>query len=561
MRKTLLLLFLLLVFTAPVSAFDPDRVNNKFGIHLAQPQQNDIKRAADLVNSEDGEWGYVTLVIQENDRDVGKWQDVFNQLREYKLIPIIRLATQPEGGYWKRPTAQDADEWVIFLSSLNWVVKDRYVILFNETNHGAEWGGSVDPDGFAEVAKVFAQKLKEKNPDYYIMLGGFDASAPSQPPAYQDEAIYLRRVIELITPQEFNKLFDGLSSHSYPNPGFAGSPLGSGRGSVRTYQWELELLKSMGVKELPVFITETGWNANTIGRDQTAQNFRIAFTNIWLVDARVIAVTPFVLNYQSEPFLQFSWVKPGEEEVYPEYDMVQKLFKRKGDPEIIEKGIITTKLPFEIVEESTYQFTFKVRNTGQSIWDAKDGYKIVLEGEDPASYLISHLTAVKPQQEKDIDIFLRTDVDEGKKSTTIALYKNSEKLFQSPVWEYEVVPLPSLEIEGATFPKLNTNGDDFEIQVYDDREELVYKEVAVNLQKGKGKVETVRNIAIGEKYRVVLLKPNYLPVQKYITFKKDNNSVKFTRMFPIDGNGDGAFKFEDVWEFLKNPDLFGLFLP
>ncbi len=554
-------LFLMSSVVYPVSAFDPTRTNNKFGIHLAQPQSNDIDRAAELVNSGGGKWGYITLVIQENDRDVGKWQEVFNKLREKRLIPIIRLGTQPVGASWRKPNANDADDWVKFLNSLNWVVKDRYIILFNETNHGAEWGGFVDPDDFANVTKTFAQKLKAKNSDYFIMLGGFDASAPSQPPAYQDEALYLRRVIEVITPKDFNTLFDGLSSHSYPNPGFVGSPYGAGRGTVRTYQWELNLLDEMGVKELPVFITETGWNGNAVDRNQVAENFRIAFSNIWLPDDRVAAVTPFILNYQGEPFLQFSWIKPGEEEVYPEYDLVKGMYKRQGNPKLVEKGIISTKFPTEIVAESTYHFSFKVRNSGQSIWDAEDGYKIVLEGEDPSSYLVSHLTSIKPTQDRQLDIFLRTDAEEGSKSTAIVLYKNNEKILQSPHWEYEVVPLPPMEIQTSLFPKFIANGEDFEVQVFDEHEELVYKETGVKVEKGKGKVESVKNIALDEKYRVVLLKPNYLPVQTFVTFKSENNTVKFSRMFPFDANGDGALHFDDFWLFITNPGLFKLLLP
>jgi hypothetical protein len=232
-----------------------DRSENKFGIHLAVPDNGELEKAAELVNSNGGDWGYVTIVIQENDRNHEKWQDIFNKLRELHLIPIIRVATVPQGPVWKRPVPEDVDSWVDFLNGLNWVVKDRYVILFNETNHGQEWGGSVDPVSYAKISQLFAQKLKERNKDFFVMLGGLDASAPSAAPEYADEADYLKTVIDTIGKDDFNKLFSGLSSHSYPNPGFVGSPYASGRGSVRTYEWELYLLESWGVKELPVFLT------------------------------------------------------------------------------------------------------------------------------------------------------------------------------------------------------------------------------------------------------------------------------------------------------------------
>src|SRR4030067_3611659 len=72
-------------------------LNNKFGIHLAQPHLDELEKTKELVNSNGGDWGYVTLVIQENDRDKNKWQEVFDRMRQLHLIPIIRLATVPEG--------------------------------------------------------------------------------------------------------------------------------------------------------------------------------------------------------------------------------------------------------------------------------------------------------------------------------------------------------------------------------------------------------------------------------------------------------------------------------
>ncbi|MEO6508340.1 MAG: hypothetical protein ABIO02_00140, partial [Patescibacteria group bacterium] len=297
--KKIFTLLLLGYFSASsVSAAD----NNKFGIHLAVPATEQIEKSAELVNSSGGDWGYITLVIQENDRNHDKWQDTFNKLRELHLIPIIRLATQQQGAMWRRPTEEDADQWAEFLNELNWVVKDRYIVIFNETNHGAEWGGSVDPVGYAHVAQTFAEKIKAKNKDYFIMLGGFDASAPDVAPSYADEADYFKTVVDTIGVHKFNSLFSGLSSHSYPNPGFAGLPYGTGRGSVRTYEWELEQLKNWGVKELPVFITETGWDGNALSRTTVASNFQTVFNSVWLPDDRVKAVTPFVLDYQGAPF-------------------------------------------------------------------------------------------------------------------------------------------------------------------------------------------------------------------------------------------------------------------
>ncbi len=284
----------LVVFSSPVIAQIP---NNKFGIHFAQPHLPDLKKAAEMLNASGGDWGYVTLVIQEDDRSKQKWQEIFDLLREYHLIPIIRIATRPEGSKWRRPAKEDAQSWADFLDSLHWVVKNRYVILFNEPNHASEWGGTVDAYDFAETTKEFAEKLKAKNSDFFVMLGAVDASAPHNPPYYEDEYYFLEKVISNITIEQFNNLFSGLASHSYPNPAFSGTPWNTGRGTIQGYDWELELLGRLGVsKKLPVFITETGWMIGKGLNEQTvASYYKIAFEEIWN-DENIIAMMEQTLS-------------------------------------------------------------------------------------------------------------------------------------------------------------------------------------------------------------------------------------------------------------------------
>ncbi|HRN69948.1 MAG TPA: hypothetical protein PLS49_02075 [Candidatus Woesebacteria bacterium] len=552
-------LLFLLVFPIQVLAQELPE-NNKFGIHIAQAHDEDIERADELVNSSGGEWGYITLVIQENDRDVHKWQSIFNKLREKKLIPIIRLATQPENANWRRPNEENAKEWVSFLDKLNWVVKDRYIILFNEPNHAAEWGGEVDAVSFAKVNKVFAEELKKSNSDYIIMMGGLDLSAPSSRPHYEDAGIFFETVINEIGSTDFNKLFDGLASHSYPNPGFVGSPSDTGRKSVRGYEWELQLLQSLGVKELPVFITETGWNGSALSRETVARNFNIAFNSVWLPDKRVKAVTPFILNYQTEPFLQFSWVKPQNVGVYPEFELVKSLPKERGNPSIRQSGRFLLDLPKEIVERSTYHFQIELENTGQAIWEQGE-YSLQLEGIPSTRYLISSMNSIKPNDTRIIDVYITTGTELGITETQFILFKGEKEILRSKPWSFIVVPLPSLEFEVSLFPKFDLNLEDFELQFFDEYEQLVFKTKGIDIKNGKGMIDKVENIALGRKYRVVILKQYYLPRQTYVVFKEKNNSIQFERMLPFDFTGDGAFRWNDVTTFFTSSDGYKLLLP
>ena len=104
MKKFLIKVFLLfslytlysILYTSQVSAItDPLSVpNNKFGIHIISASPDESSPAAKLVNT-NGDWGYITVLIESKDRNQGKWQEFFNDLRRRHLIPIVRLATEP----------------------------------------------------------------------------------------------------------------------------------------------------------------------------------------------------------------------------------------------------------------------------------------------------------------------------------------------------------------------------------------------------------------------------------------------------------------------------------
>lgn len=568
----LILLLTLLFFPNYIYSKEP---NNKYGIHLAQPHLDDIKASSDLVNSNGGKWGYVTLVIQENDRDRDKWQGIFNLMREKNLIPIVRLATRPEGENWRRPEPEDAKDWISFLDSLNWVVRNRYIVLFNEPNHGSEWGGEVDEKSYAKVSYAFAKALKEKNKDFFVMLAGFDASAPSWLPGMEDEKKFLEKFFKSeirntkfetnlnyqnsndkkVSSQEncfvfdascFEFYFDGWASHSYPNPGFSGSPYSGGRGSVKTYEWELGMLGGLGIsKNLPVFITETGWKrGNEAG---VAENFKTAYEQVWGPDDRIWAVTPFVFDYQGPPFLEFSWKKYQSSDFYQQYYSVQSLTKTKGDPEQIEKGGIDFTLPRDLVAQSKYEFKIILKNQGQAIWDVENNYtlKIADYKLKEENILMPDLKDIQPFEEKTVNFNLKTEGAAGIREVKFQLVKDDRVILESKPWNYQVLPLPDLKLEVNFWPFTKGKGNDFELQLFNIDERPVFKKKGVKVEDGRGLVKDVQNIALDELYRAVVLKPGYLPRQSYVVFKATDNYVKFKRMLPFDKNSDGKLDIAD----------------
>jgi hypothetical protein len=146
-----------------------------------------------------------------------------------------------------------------------------------------------------------------------------------------DEQVFLERVNA--EDPEVLSLFDGWTSHSYPNPGFSGSPYETGRLSIRGWEWELAFLKELGIEnDFPVFITETGWTTKGKNQKRVSEYYTEAYKNAWN-DPRIVAVTPFVLTYLSAPFDMFSWKNPKTNTYLPHYEAVKGIEKIKGEPE------------------------------------------------------------------------------------------------------------------------------------------------------------------------------------------------------------------------------------
>lgn len=571
MKRIILSIILIFVCLPFFNKFASASENNKYGIHLAIPSDEDLESAAGLVNSGGGDWGYVTLVMQSNDLNFNKWQGVFDRLRELHLIPIIRLATEPDGGNWRKPQKEEAQKWADFLGSLNWVVKERYVVLFNEPNHASEWGGQVDPENYAEVVAEYIKTLKNKNSDFKIMLSGFDAAAPQKLPDFADEEVFLKRVFNFwgAKKEEIGNLIDYWASHSYPNHGFVGSPQDQGRHSVRGYLWELSLIKNLGMtKNLSVFITETGWphaegesfDKKFQTQEKTKDNFAIYFREI-ISDPNVVAVTPFVLNYQSEPFDHFSWKK--KEEIggfYPQFTLVQNLLKVAGNPVQENKLEINSELPGKLVVNSTYQIPLLVKNTGQSIWEKKERYFLKLENCD-CEYFFSEFDQLKPFEETLVFLYLKTNEKIGKKDLKILTSKGDLYKSNEIIWPLELSPRVKISFKVSLMPKRLDEGNDFKLLIYDLNNQVVFEEEKIQVKNGKGVVENVRNMILGEKYRLVLLKPYYLPRQQFLIIKESGNEVVFEMMLPLDFNEDGKFSIRDVLSILKKPSDLKLWFP
>lgn len=315
--------------------------NNKFGVHILFPSE--LEKARDLVNSNGGDWGHVTIPIQAGDKDIEKWQAFMDLAGENHLIPIIRIATENyyfETRVWRKPSYDDIVDFANFLNTLNWPVKNRYVIIFNEVNRGDEWEGFPNPGEYADILNFAVDIFKSRSEDFFVISAGLDNAAANIPGSSVNQYDFMLEMNKEI-PGIFGKI-DGLGSHSYPNPAFAQPPSISTRMSAASFRFEKDLAENLSGKSLPIFITETGWSKKALSENTIAEYFSHAFESVWS-DPNIAAVTPFLLQAGGEPFSQFSLL--NEHGGYSDISTALKeIPKIKGNPTINYKTILSPNL-------------------------------------------------------------------------------------------------------------------------------------------------------------------------------------------------------------------------
>jgi hypothetical protein len=552
MKFLLIFLILYLVYPFSVSAiYDPLSVpNNKYGIHIADV--NDLKNTRDLINSGGGDWGYVTIVIQDGQKHFSLWQDIFNQMRRMHLIPIIRIATHINGQSWSIPQKDDAEDWARFLNSLNWPTENRYIVIFNEPNHANEWGGSINPENYADIFVEYSSKLKSKNPDFFILPAALDVSAANTNQS-MDAINYWNRMIS--SKPELFDLIDGWNSHSYPNPAFSAPPFNFGRGSLRSYLWELSYLKQLGLnRQLPVFITETGWkhsqgktiDSSLLQPSTLATYIQDASNYIWN-DANIVAITPFVFNYQDYPFDHFSWKMIDSDNYYPFYDSFRNIPKISGKPHQNQNYLpVDPILPKSLVASSYYQFNVKIKNTGQNIFDVKDGYGMnFIASSEKFQFKVLSSPVLEPDQEDNFSYSIKTPMTTGKFHIQVQVGKESNWVTVSDL-NLNIIPPPSLAISAKFGFKINQTVNNASVLVYDKQDQLLHKFNQVHFDKGTGVVTYLTNVVPNNTYRIVLIVPGYLPRQTVVNLSALKTNVKIERMLPFDFDQDGQFNLNDI---------------
>ena len=399
-----------------------------------------------------------------------------------------------------------------------------------------------------------------------MLPAGLDVSAATDGRSL-DAASYLKQMYEA-NPKLF-ELFDGWVSHSYPNPAFSGSAYAYGRGTVRSYAWEREYLRSLGVsKSYPIFITETGWvhsfgvtnNFNMLSPEAIGSALQQSSVGAW-TDVSIVAITPFIFNYQGLPFDHFSWKKLGSSDFYAHYYAYQEISKVRGSP--FQREIYTVDhplIPDALVKNSSVTLTAKILNSGQSIISHKDGYTLKIHGPKEFISITDSLPSIEPQESGEVRLHLRVPNSEGIFPYTLSL-THDDRSVTLQTGTITLIPPPSLSLDVQLGWKNRSNTKEATVLIYD-KDELIHKIHGVSIENGIGIVSDLTNVIPNNSYRIVLLVPQYLPRQSIETIKAEGSTILMPRMYPVDFNGDGAFTIADLFIMLSLPprDILRLFI-
>ena len=333
--------------TAPTNEDVPLGFDNRFGMGLVHHgNATDFDLTADLTGPE----GFIKVIfpgVTENTtQPEGHWVDAIEMAYERDLIPVIRVAP-PWGDRRVRNQADDAavSSFTALGESYRDIVEGLplrdgwpvWIEIHNEPNLCYEW--ECDPDatddgwmGYEQIAAEYARMLRDVA-DALIALDdprikitnaglapggvvrcecggdGFEPGITSMDfiSAMKDEV-----------PDVFDRL-DGWSSHPYPASG-------KGYGFMVPYDQAMpgllfhhDELAELGM-DLPVLITETGWNLDHGSREDVATWTVQAYQDPWLDDDSILAVMPFMLR--DPGWDQFGWTAP-DGTPYPVYDSVR----------------------------------------------------------------------------------------------------------------------------------------------------------------------------------------------------------------------------------------------
>jgi len=265
--------------------------NAKMGVHTRLTDEVEpwkIKYTLQLVREMGAPWivEYFPWAYAEPLPGIFNWQHsdlVIDHANRQGLTVIARLGFTPR---WARPT----DSATSFLSPNRYADFGDYVyafakryrgkvdyrIIWNEPNLALEWGFQpVDPAGYTDLLRVAYRRAKEANPDVQV-LGG--ALAPTLAPPGDEFGMSDLNYLQAMLDAGAGEVMDGLAAHAYGWVYPPADPPAPEVVNFRRVELLHQILAENGYADLPIHITEAGWNDHPRWTRAVKPGQRIAYT-------------------------------------------------------------------------------------------------------------------------------------------------------------------------------------------------------------------------------------------------------------------------------------------
>jgi hypothetical protein len=230
-----------------------------------------IKRTLEMVREMGAPWivEYFPWSYAEPFPGFFDWQHsdlVIEHANRQGLTMTARLGFVPE---WARPEESASSylppERYPDFGDYVQAFADRYgdrihaVIIWNEPNLALEWGFQpLDPEGYTRLLGTAYYRVQQSDHPELLVLGG--ALAPTLAPPGSDQAMNDLIYLERMLAAGAGEVMDGLAVHAYGWSFPADDPPDPQVVNFRRTELLRQLLVDHGYSELPIYITEGGWN-------------------------------------------------------------------------------------------------------------------------------------------------------------------------------------------------------------------------------------------------------------------------------------------------------------
>ena len=283
----------------PLVALGPQQavhsVDAKMGIHTRLTDEVEpwkIKRTLEMVREMGASWivEYFPWAYHEPSPGSFDWSHadlVVDHARRQGLTVIARLGFVPE---WARPSPEEQattftyldeegyDDFAAYVHAFVEHFRGRvdYVVVWNEPNISLEWGyRPVDPEGYTALLRAAYPRAKAANPAVQVLGGALAPTlAPPGDPEGMNDLDYLQRMLDAGA----GEVMDGLAVHAYGWRMPPDAPADPAEVNFSRTELLRQLLVEAGYADMPLYITEGGWNDHPRWTKAVQPSQRAAFT-------------------------------------------------------------------------------------------------------------------------------------------------------------------------------------------------------------------------------------------------------------------------------------------